>query len=141
MPQAVVLIDAAFSIALGLAVASLALIMTWSLVWMVIGLIGALRRTCGWMFVLSGLSATVIAGSCLSAIFWGISSSRLGSGAFAVGLAGMAVLLATAASRKLADGRRLGPAFWEGSCLLLSQLWGLHREEAEAGCGHCHEQQ
>jgi hypothetical protein len=133
------MIDAILLIAVGFAAAALALITSWSVVWMAIGMVGAVRRTCGWMFVLSGLSASLISGLSLGAILWGIAPARLGSPAFASGIAGMAVMLVVAAAWKLPDGRRLGPAFWEGSRLLLSQVWGLHREEAEAGCGHCHE--
>ena len=35
----------------------------------------------------------------------------------------------------LEDGRRIGPAFIEGSRAMLHQLLGVHQD----GCGHCHE--
>jgi hypothetical protein len=36
---------------------------------------------------------------------------------------------------RLEDGRRIGPAFVEGSRMMMQQLLRVQQE----GCGHCHE--
>lgn len=131
------MVDAGLSAFIGLLVGGFGVMTVWGLVWLVVGTVGAIRQTCGWMIVLSSLSATVIASLCIGAILWGASPGRVGSSAFAAGVAGMAGLLGMTAFWRLEDGRRIGPAFLEGSRLLLFHLWGLHQEEG--GCGHCHE--
>ncbi len=132
------MVDIGVAAGIGLLVGGFSLMMVWGLVWVVVGAIGAIRRTCGWMIVLSSLSATVIASACAGGILWAATPSRVGSGGFAAGLAATAGLLGVTALWRLEDGRRIGPAFLEGSRLLRNHLWGIHREEG--GCGHCHEQ-
>ncbi len=124
---------------LGMLVAGFALMLVWGLVWLTVGTIGALRQTCGWMIVLSSLSATVVATLGVGVIVWAASPGRLGSGAFAAGIGATGVLLGVTARLRLEDGRRIGPAFLEGSRLLSHHIQGIQREED--GCGHCHEHQ
>ncbi|MFO0765210.1 MAG: hypothetical protein U0231_00125 [Nitrospiraceae bacterium] len=71
-------------------------------------------------------------------MLWFAAPDRVGSGGFVAGLAATAAVLGMIALWRLEDGRRIGPAFLEGSRLLLHHLWGVHEEQG--GCGHCHEQ-
>lgn len=58
------MLDIGVSTGIGFLVGGFGLMMMWGLVWLVIGAVGAIRGTCGWMIVLSSLSATVIASLC-----------------------------------------------------------------------------
>lgn len=132
------MVETVVSCGIGLLLGGLGLMLGWGLLWLVVSGIGLVRHTCGGAFFLSSLSSAAIAGLSLAGVCWAIDPARLGSSALHVGLAGVPIALLVAAAFRLEDGRRIGPAFVEGSRLMLHQLLGLHQEEG--GCGHCHEQ-
>jgi hypothetical protein len=103
--------------------------------WLVVGSIGLVRQTCGWAIFLSSVSSTAIAGLSMAGVLWGLDPARLSSSALRAGLAVVPLALLVAGFCRLEDGRRVGPAFVEGSRMMLHQLLGLHQD----GCGHCHE--
>lgn len=74
-------------------------------------------------------------GGAMAGVLWVVDSARLTSSSLHAGLAGVPLALLVAGFCRLEDGRRIGPAFLEGSRLMLHQLLGVHEE----GCGHCHE--
>ncbi len=131
------MVDAALSFGMGLLLGGLGLMLGWGLLWLVVGAIGLTRQSCGWAIFMSSVSSTAIAGVSLAAVLWAVDAARLGSPALQVGLAGVPLALLVAAVCRLEDGRRIGPAFIEGSCLMLQQILGVHQEGG--GCGQCHE--
>ncbi len=132
------MVDTGVSFGVGLLMGGLGMMLGWGLLWFVVGAIGLARRTCGSAIFLSSVSSTAIAGLSLAGVYWAVDVARLGSSAWYLGLAGVPSALLVAAAFRLEDGRRIGPAFVEGSRLMVHQLLGLHQEEG--GCGHCHEQ-
>ncbi len=132
------MVDAGLSFGVGLLIGGLALMLGWGLLWLVVGAIGLVRHTCGWAIFMSSVSSTAIAGGAMAGLFWAVDAARLSSPALHVGLAGVPLALLVVGFRRLEDGRRIGPAFVEGSRLMLHQLLGVHEEGG--GCGHCHEQ-
>lgn len=132
------MVDAGLSFGVGLLIGGLALMLGWGLLWLVVGAIGLARQTCGWAIFMSSVSSTAIAGVSMTGLFWAVDAARLSSPALQAGLAGVPLALLVAAACRLEDGRRIGPAFIEGSRLMVHQLLGVHEEGG--GCGHCHEQ-
>ena len=133
------MVDTGVSFAVGLLMGGLGVMLGWGMLWCVVGTIGLARHTCGWAIFMSSVSSTVIAALSLTGVFWAIDAARLGSSALHLGLAAFPMALLVATAFRLEDGRRIGPAFVEGSLMMMHQLLGLHQEEA-GGCGHCHEQ-
>ena len=109
------MVDAGVSFGVGLLIGGLGLMLGWGLLWLV--------------------SSTAIAGGAMAGVLWVVDSARLTSSSLHAGLAGVPLALLVAGFCRLEDGRRIGPAFLEGSRLMLHQLLGVHEE----GCGHCHE--
>lgn len=132
------MVDAGLSFGMGLLIGGLGLMLGWGLLWLVVGAIGLARQTSGWPIFMSSVSSTALAGLSLAVVFWTADAARLSSPALHVGLAGIPLALLAASACRLQDGRRIGPAFVEGSRLMLHQLLGMHQEGG--GCGHCHEQ-
>lgn len=132
------MVDAGLSLGVGLLSGGLALMLAWGMLWLVVGSIGLARQTSGWPIFMSSVSSTVLAGGSLALLWWAVDAARLSSAAFHAGLAAIPLALLAAAACRLQDGRRIGPAFVEGSRLMLHQLLGSHQNEG--GCGHCHEQ-
>ncbi|GAB1722666.1 MAG: hypothetical protein GDA65_09395 [Nitrospira sp. CR1.1] len=132
------MVDAGLSFGMGLLIGGLGLMLGWGLLWLVVGAIGLARQTSGWPIFMSSVSSTALAGLALAVVFWTADAARLSSPALHVGLAGIPLALLAASACRLRDGRRIGPAFVEGSRLMLHQLLGMHQEGG--GCGHCHEQ-
>ena len=132
------MVDAGLSFGVGLLIGGLGLMLGWGLLWLVVGAIGLARQTCGWPIFMSSVSSTVIAGGSIAGLFWAVDAARFGSLPLHAGLAGVPLALLVASAFRLHDGRRIGPAFVEGSRLMLHQLLGGHQDEG--GCGHCHEQ-
>lgn len=130
------MVDTGMSFGVGLLMGGLGLMLAWGLLWFVVGAIGLARGTSGWAIFMSSVSSTTIAAVSLTGVFWAIDAARLGSSALHLGLAGFPMALLVAAACRLEDGRRIGPAFVEGSVLMFRQLLGLHQEKAD-GCGHC----
>lgn len=131
------MVDAGVSFGIGLLIGGLTLMFGWGLLWLVVGAIGLARQTCGWAIFMSSVSSTAIAGVSMAGLFWAVDAARLSNPALQAGLAGVPLVLLVAAACRLEDGRRIGPAFVEGSRLMLHQLLGVHEEGG--GCGHCHE--
>ncbi|GMV49221.1 MAG: hypothetical protein NBKEAIPA_02672 [Nitrospirae bacterium] len=131
------MVDGGISFGAGLLIGGFGLMLAWGLLWLVVGSIGLARQTCGWPIVLSSISSSAIALGSMSGLVWWMEPARTGSLAFQAGLGAIPVLLVGAAFGRLADGRRIGPAFVEGSRMMLHQLLGLH----QGGCGNCHQQQ
>lgn len=129
------MVDAGLSLGAGLLIGGLGLMLGWGLLWLVVGSIGLVRQTCGWAIFLSSVSSTAIAGLSMAGVLWGLDPARLSSSALRAGLAVVPLALLVAGFCRLEDGRRVGPAFVEGSRMMLHQLLGLHQD----GCGHCHE--
>lgn len=129
------MVDAGLSFGAGLLISGLGFMSVWGLLWLVVGSIGLVRQTCGWVIVLSSVSSMAIAGLSMAGVLWAVDAARLSSAALQVGLAVVPLVLLVAAFCRLEDGRRIGPAFVEGSRLMLHQFLGLHQD----GCGHCHE--
>jgi len=129
------MVDMGMSFGLGLIIGGLSLMLAWGLLWLVVGGIGLARQTSGWAIFMSSVSSTAIAGLLMAGVLWLADSARLTSAALQVGLVGVPLALLVAAFCRLEDGRRIGPAFLEGSRLMVHQLLGGHDE----GCGHCHE--
>lgn len=132
------MVDAGLSFTVGLLIGGLGLMASWGLLWFVVGGIGLVRQTSGWPIFMSSVSSTAIAASVMAGVFWTVDAGRLSSIAFRLGLTMVPLALLAASAFRLQDGRRIGPAFAEGSRLMLHQLLGMH--QAEGGCGHCHEQ-
>jgi len=132
------MVDTGVSFAVGLLMGGLGVMLGWGLLWFVVGAIGLARQTCGWAIFMSSVSSTAIAALSLAGVCWAIDAARLGSVALQLGLAGFPLLLLVAAAFRLEDGRRIGPAFVEGSLMMVHQL--LDRHEGGGGCGRCHEQ-
>lgn len=131
------MVDTGVSFGVGLLMGGLGLMLAWGLLWFVVGAIGLARHTSGWAIFMSSVSSTAIAALSLTGVFWAVDAARLGSSALHLGLAGIPMALLVAAAFRLEDGRRIGPAFVEGSLMMVHQLLGLHQEGG--GCGHCHE--
>ena len=129
------MVDAGVSFGVGLLIGGLGLMLGWGLLWLVVGAIGLARETCGWAIFMSSVSSTAIAGVSMAGVLWVVDSARLASSSLHAGLAGVPLALLVAGFCRLEDGRRIGPAFLEGSRLMVHQLLGVHEE----GCGHCHE--
>ncbi len=84
----------------------------------------------------SVVSAAVPLRPCRSLVMvWFIDQARLSSFALQIGLLGVPFGLMVASFGRLEDGRRIGPAFVEGSRMMMHQLLDVQQE----GCGHCHE--
>lgn|SRR5574340_174534 len=120
----------------GLLTGGLGLVLAWGLLWLVVGAVGLMRQTCGWAIVLSSVSSSAIAALSITGVLWVLDVARLSGLAFHIGLMTVPLALLVTGFFRLEDGRRIGPAFVEGSRLMLHQLLGLHQD----GCGHCHEQ-
>ena len=132
------MVDAGISFSVGLLIGGLSLMMGWGLLWFVVGAIGLARQTSGWPIFISSVSSTAIAGGAMAVVLWAVDAARLSSPALHAGLAGIPLALCVASTFRLQDGRRIGPAFVEGTRLMLQQVLGAH--QAEGGFGHCHEQ-
>ncbi len=132
------MVDAGISFAVGLLIGGLSLMGGWGLLWFVVGAIGLVRQTSGWPIFISSVTSTAIAGGAMGVVLWTVDAARLSSPALHVGLAGIPLALLAASAFRLQDGRRIGPAFIEGTRLMLEELLGAHQDEG--GCGHCHEQ-
>lgn len=129
------MVDAGLSFGAGLLIGGFSLMLLWGLLWLVIGAIGLARQTCGWAILLSSLSSSAIAALSMLGMVWLIDQARLSSSALQIGLLGVPLALVVASFGRLEDGRRIGPAFVEGSRMMVHQLLGVPQE----GCGHCHE--
>ena len=129
------MVDAGLSFGAGLLIGGFSLMLLWGLLWLVIGAIGLARQTCGWAILLSSLSSSAIAALSMLGMVWFIDQARLSSSALQIGLLGVPLALVVASFGRLEDGRRIGPAFVEGSRMMVHQLLGVPQE----GCGHCHE--
>ena len=127
------MVDAGLSFGTGLLMGGLGFMLGWGLLWLVVGGIGLARQTCGWAIVLSSVSSTVIAVLSMAGVLWAVDTARLSSSALHVGLGVVPLALLATGFCRLEDGRRIGPAFVEGSRLMWHQLLGLH----QAGCGRC----
>lgn len=132
------MVDAGISLMVGLLIGGLSLMVGWGLLWFVVGAIGLARQTSGWPIVMSSVSSTAIACGVMAAVFWTVDAARLSSPALQAGLAGIPLALLAASALRLQDGRRIGPAFVEGSRMMVHQLLGVH--QGVGGCGHCHDQ-
>ena len=129
------MVDAGLSFGGGLLIGGFGLMLAWGLLWLVVGTIGLARQTCGWVILLSSVSSSAIAALSITGVLLATDAARLSSPALQIGLMGVPLALVVASFCRLEDGRRIGPAFVEGSRLMLHQLLGVHQE----GCGHCHE--
>lgn len=129
------MVDAGLSFGAGLLIAGFGLMLLWGLLWLVVGTIGLARRTCGSVILLSSASSSILAGLSIGGLLWAMDQARLSSPPFHFGLMGIPLTLMVASFCRLEDGRRIGPAFVEGSRAMLHQLLGVHH----VGCGHCHE--
>lgn len=129
------MVDVGLSFGAGLLIAGFDIMLLWGLLWLVVGTIGLARRTCGSVILLSSASSSSIAGLSIAGLLWAMDQARLSSPAFHMGLLSIPLLLMVASFCRLEDGRRIGPAFVEGSRAMLHQLLGVRQD----GCGHCHE--
>ena len=129
------MVDAGLSFGAGLLIGGFSLMLLWGLLWLIVGTIGLARQTCGWAILLSSVSSSVIAALSMLVMVWFIDQARLSSFALQIGLLGVPLGLMGASFGRLEDGRRIGPAFVEGSRLMMHQFLGVQQE----GCGHCHE--
>lgn len=130
------MVEAGWSFGAGLLIGGFGLMLAWGLLWLVVGAVGLMRQTCGWAIVLSSVSSSAIAALSITGILWAVDVARLSGLTFHSGLMTVPLALLVTGFFRLEDGRRIGPAFVEGSRLMLHQLLGVHQE----GCGHCHEQ-
>ena len=129
------MVDAGLSFGAGLLIGGFSLMLVWGLLWVIVGTIGFARRTCGSAVLLSSICSSTIAGLSIAGIWWAMDQARLSSPALHIGLFSIPLALMVASVYRLEDGRRIGPAFIEGSRAMLHQLLGVHQD----GCGHCHE--
>ncbi|WHZ24942.1 MAG: hypothetical protein OJF47_004054 [Nitrospira sp.] len=132
----IVMVDAGLSFGAGLLIGGFGLMLAWGLLWLVVGTVGLMRQTCGWAIVLSSVSSSAIAALSITGVLWAAGAAGSSGPAFHIGLMTLPLALLVTAFFRLKDGRRIGPAFVEGSRVMLHQLLGIHQE----GCGHCHEQ-
>ncbi len=116
----------------GFLAGGLAVSTVWGMFWLVIGLIGWSRRTCGWNIVGKGLVGGVVPGSLLIGLVWWHSGNGYDGVWFASGLAGIPVLLMLLSVRPMPDGKRAGSHLIEGIRSLMVDLLGAHQ-----GCGGC----
>jgi hypothetical protein len=129
------MVDAGLSFGAGLLIGGFSLMLLWGLVWWVVGAIGWARGTCAPVILFSSISSSIIAGLSIAGLLWAIDQARLNSPGFQIGLMGFPLALTVAGFCRLGDGRRVGPAFLEGSRAMLHQLLGLHQN----GCSGSHE--
>lgn len=129
------MVDAGLSFGAGLLIGGFGLMLLWGLLWVVVGAIGLTRQTCGWAILLSSVSSSAIAVLSIGGMLWAIDQARMSSPALHIGMLGVPLALMLASVCRLEDGRRIGPAFVEGSRMMLHQLLGVQQD----GCGHCHE--
>jgi len=129
------MVEMGLSFGAGLLIGGFSLMLLWGLWWLIVGTIGWVWRTCGSVILLSSVSSSAIAGLSIAGLWWTLDQVRLSSPAFHFGLMGMPLALMVASCFRLENGRRIGPAFIEGSRAMLHQLLGVQQD----GCGHCHE--
>ena len=132
------MVEIGVSFGAGLLMAGFALMLLWGLLWLAVGMIGWARDTCPVAILLSSVSSSTLAGLSIAGLWWSLNPARLNSPIFYLGAAGIPVALIVTGFCRLQDGRRIGPAFVEGSRAMLHQLLGLGHHQK--GCGHCQEQ-
>ncbi len=111
-----------------------ALSAAWGFFWLVIGLVGLGRQTCGWPIVLKGaIGGGVPLGLAIVLVWWMGGLGQITT-VFLVGLMGMPVVLAGLWLRPMPDGKLAGTYLVEGVRHLMEELLGQHQ-----GCGGCHD--
>jgi len=130
--------QAAIAFGMGLLVGGLSVSACWGLFWLAISVTGLVRGTCGWRVVLNslvvgGLPLLLIGG----VVWWGLEGFEI-SAAFALGLAGMPVVILGAGLRHAPDGRRAWVHMLEGVRHLKDELLGCHQQCGGCGEGHQH---
>lgn len=118
----------------GFVTGGLALSAAWGVFWLIIGLVGVSRNTCGWPIVLKGgVGGAVPLGMAIVLVWWMGGVGQI-STVFLVGLIGMPAILAGLWLRPMPDGRRAGTHLVAGVRHLVDELLGQHQ-----GCGGCHD--
>lgn len=106
--------------------------MAWGMFWLVIGLIGLNRGTCGGDIVTKGL----VGGCVPCSLFFGLMWWYLGTGGdrfwFASGFIAIPGLLLLLSFRLMPDGKTAGSHLTEGIRSLTADLLGAHQR-----CGGC----
>lgn len=125
--------DAFLDFGVGFFAGGLAVSTAWGIFWLVIGLIGWSRRTCGLDVVAKGLAGGVIPCSLVIGLVWWYRGSGHDVVWFMSGLTGIPALLTILSLRPMPDGKTAGAHFVEGIRSLRATLLGTGR-----GCGGCH---
>ena len=126
--------DELLNLGLGIVVGGLIMSAGWGAFWLVIGVVGLSRQTCGWPVLLNSLTVLVVP----LLLVWGLLWARggpvsLGS-AFGIGLSVVPLLLLGFALRQAPDGQRAGRHMLAGVRHLIDDLLGKHH--GCAGCNH-----
>lgn len=124
--------DELLNLGVGIVVGGLLMSAGWGAFWLVIGVVGLGRQTCGWPVLLNSLTVLVVP----LLLAWGLLWARGGptslDSAFSMGLSVVPLLLLGFAFRQAPDGQRAGMHMLAGVRHLMDELLGRHH-----GCGGC----
>jgi len=130
--------DGLLDAAMGAVIGGLMMSACWGLFWLAIGMIGLMRRTCGWQVVLNSLAVSSVPLMLALGLVWWRGPAPVSGTAFAFGLCLMPLVLVGFGSRRAPDGQRAGAHMLGGVRHLMDELLGKHH--ACGGCSHEHEQ-
>ncbi len=118
----------------GVVTGGLVLSAAWGLFWLAISSVGLSRGTCGWPVVLKSFVGGFVPLCLALVLLWWMGGVERLTSVFAVGLAGMPMVLMGLWLRRMPDGRWAGTHLSAGVRHLRDQLLGRHQ-----GCGGCDE--
>lgn len=116
----------------GLLIGGLGLSALWGFFWLVVGLVGIGRQTCGWRVVVNSLAVGLAPVVLIIGLLWWQEGAREILSSFGIGLLGMPVVLLGFGLRQTPDGQRAGAHLLDGIRHLMDELLGKHQ-----GCGGC----
>jgi len=122
---------------IGTAIGGLMMSAGWGLFWLLIGMVGLARRTCGWRVVLNSLVVSAVTILFVSGLVWLRGPAHSFNSAFTIGLCVMPLVLVWFGLREAPDGQRTGARMLGGVRHLMDELMGKHH--ACRGCDHEHE--
>ena len=123
-----------FELLAGVVTGGLILSAAWGLFWLAISSVGLSRGTCGWPVVLKSCVGGFVPLCLALVVVWWMGGVERATAIFAVGLAGMPMVLLGLWMRRMPDGQRAGTHLSAGVQHLMGQLLGKHQ-----GCGGCDE--
>lgn len=124
--------QAVIDFGIGLLIGGLGLSALWGFFWLVVGLVGIGRQTCGWRVVVNSLAVGLPPVVLIIGLLWWQEGAREILSSFGIGLLGMPVVLLGFGLRQAPDGQRAGAHLLDGIRHLMDELLGKHQ-----GCGGC----